>query len=69
VDIRTDTVITKNRYRPEQTKVWSPQKLHHSIRAECTVYIGGISSCECPVGTVSNMDYIRLLLVETCVYR
>ena len=69
IHLETDTLKTSNRYRPEQTKVWTPQKLQHSVQADYTVFIGGISSSACPIGTGSNVDYIRLLLVQTEVYQ
>jgi hypothetical protein len=69
VDVKTDKIVTSRRYQTEQTRVWTPQKLYHSVQADYTVYIGDMSSCECPVGSGSNTDYIRLLVVQTDVYR
>jgi hypothetical protein len=68
VNVKTDKIVTSRRYQKEQTRIWTPQKLYHSVEADYTVYIGGMSTCACPVGTGSKTDYIRLLVVHTDVY-
>jgi hypothetical protein len=69
VEVHTNLIVTRRKYARNQSKVWTDQKLVHTIVAEYPVYIGGIASNECPAGSSSGIDYMLLRVVQTDVYR
>ncbi len=65
VIINTSTLNITQRYRSAQSKVFSDQVLFHKVVASTIVYIGGISSGDCPIGSNSSLDFVRLIVVKT----
>ena len=65
VILNTSSLKLACRYRDAQSKVLSDQVLFHKVVSSAIVYVGGISSCLCPIDTQSAMDFIRIIVVKT----